>query len=323
MSAHQETTYTAPAPFSTVRELIDAYMADYHGRDGSVGTRLKLWKELIGDVPLAEITDDHVFHSLDRIAREPARVYHGKDADGRPVYRAKGQRSSGTINRYHASLGGAFSWAIRRRRVCRGFESPTRRVPKHAERPGVVRFLCEQERVRLLDACRASPWPRLYVLVLMAITTGARRGELEGLRWQDVDLDRREAQVPTTKNGHPKVLPLVAGVVDELRRFRAEDAAHYKIGLPSRRLFGSRLRPDLPLNFTEHWKDALKKGRITNFRFHDLRHTCASYLAQQGASLLQIADVMGHRQLAMVKRYAHLTTGTKKALIDQMMGDIR
>jgi len=62
---------------------------------------------------------------------------------------------------------------------------------------------------------------------------------------------------------------------------------------------------------------------VSGFRFHDLRHSCASYLAQNGASLLEIADVLGHKQLAMTKRYSHLTTATKKALVGRVLGDIR
>lgn len=205
----------------------------------------------------------------------------------------------------------------------KGFENLCRKVPKQAERPGVVRFLSDDERVRLLEACRASKWPRLYGLVLLALTTGARRGELEGLRWRDVDLDRAEALIATTKNGAPKLLPLLPAVVEELRRFLAEDTAAFRIGTPSRRVFGSRLRPDLPFNFGEVWKVALREARIRNFRFHDLRHSCASYLAQQGASLLEIADVLGHRCLAMTQRYSHLCSDSKKKLVHRVLGDIR
>jgi integrase len=83
-------------------------------------------------------------------------------------------------------------------------------------RDGVVRFLSDEERTGLLNACKASRWPRLYALVVMAITTGARRGELLGLHWRDVDLQRAHACVRTSKNGEPKALPLVPVVIEEL-----------------------------------------------------------------------------------------------------------
>jgi integrase len=106
-------------------------------------------------------------------------------------------------------------------------------------------------------------------------------------------------------------------VLEELKRFACTRAdvrvfpARGAAGLFQARSFGSS------------WRTAIKAAGIRRFRFHDLRHTCASYLAQQGASLLEIADVMGHRQLAMVKRYAHLTTATKARLVNRVLGAIK
>jgi integrase len=183
----------APLLARTLGELIDAYMAAYAGRDSARGYRLATWRARLGERALAELTDDDVFHTLEAIGAEPARVYVGRGVDGAPVHRAKGKRSPGTLNRYHASLAAVFNWGIKHRRVPKGFENPCRQVPRQPERPGIVRFLSEDERTRLLAACRASKWQRLYVLVVMAITTGARRSELLGLRWRDIDLTRADS----------------------------------------------------------------------------------------------------------------------------------
>ena len=75
--------------------------------------------------------------------------------------------------------------------------------------------------------------------------------------------------------------------------------------------------------FEGRWHEAVKAAKLRSFRFHDLRHSCASMLAQDGTTLLEIADVLGHRQLQMTKRYAHLTTGHKTALINRVMGEIK
>jgi integrase len=77
-----------------------------------------------------------------------------------------------------------------------------------------------------------------------------------------------------------------------------------------------------PYAFEARWAQALKEARVRDFRFHDLRHSCASLLAQSGATLLEIGDVLGHRQLAMTKRYSHLTTGHKAALVNRVLGSI-
>jgi integrase len=73
-----------------------------------------------------------------------------------------------------------------------------------------------------------------------------------------------------------------------------------------------------PAGIREAWEYALKRANIADFRFHDLRHTFASYLAMNGASLLEIAEVLGHKTLAMVKRYAHLTEAHTRSVVEQM-----
>ncbi|MGE5825418.1 MAG: tyrosine-type recombinase/integrase [Bacteroidota bacterium] len=295
--------------------MIERYMAAYAGHDRTRVTTLARWAGALGDRPLASITDDDVFRILEEIRSEPARVYAGRDADGRPIQRAKGLRATSTCNRYLAAIQALFTWAIKRRLAPRGWDNPARRVERAPERNAVVRFLAQDELERLLKACRSSSWTRLYLLVLMALTTGARRSELLSLTWGDVDLERAVAHLRDTKNGHPRTLPLVLAVLEELRRFREERAEV--------RLFPARASKLNARVFDPSWQTALRTAGIKSFRFHDLRHTCASYLAQNGASLLEIADVMGHRQLAMVKRYAHLTTDSKAKLVNRILGGIQ
>ena len=149
--------------------------------------------------------------------------------------------------------------------------------------------------------------------MLLAITTGARKGELTKLRWNDIDFDRRTAYVATTKNGQPKVLPLTDSVIRELQLFDSKDSSL---------IFASKVKEDVPYCFTKPWKKALEDVDIKDFRFHDLRHSCASYLAQSGASLLEIADVLGHKQISVTKRYAHLCIEHKANLINRVLGGI-
>jgi integrase len=299
-------------PFSA---LCDAYMSAYEGRDRTRPTTLTFWRQQFGERPFATIDDDMVLEGLDALRGRDARSYAGKDAAGQPIMRSRGKLSPATVNRYHAALMALFTWAIHRRRAPKGWESPAHKIERPSERNQVVRFLTDAERERLLEACRQSSWPRLYALVLMAITTGARRGELLSLSWGRVDLERGIAHLEDTKNDHPRALPLVPVVVEELRRFHSER--------PEVLVFPSRSRLTAPRSFESSWLTALRDAKVKKFRFHDLRHTCASYLAQNGASLLEIADVMGHRQLSMVKRYAHLTTDTKAKLVNRVLGGIK
>jgi integrase len=301
----------------TLGDLAEQYMRAYTGRDRTRTTHLARWRELLGaERPFCTISTDDVFAALERLRAEPALLYQGRDARGAPIFRGKpGRRCPGTVNRYFSALAALFTFAIRRRLAPKGFGHPCRGIERGPEAPGVVRFLTSEECERLLAACRDSQWPRLYLLVLMALTTGARRGELLALSWGDVDLERAIAHVRASKNGQPRALPLVPAVLAELRRFASLR--------PEARVFPARNRLDAPRHFSSAWHRALRAAGIRRFRFHDLRHTCASYLAQHGASLLEIADVMGHRQLQMVRRYAHLTTESKARLVERVLGGLK
>jgi hypothetical protein len=126
-------------------------MQHYSGRDPARLYRLESWKRRVGDRLLAEFSDDDVFHELEAVASEPARVFMGVDADGRRIYRAKKTpKAPATINAYANSLAAVMTWCIKKRRVPKSFENPCRKVERLPSRPGVVRFLSDDERMRLL-----------------------------------------------------------------------------------------------------------------------------------------------------------------------------
>lgn len=299
----------------TLAQLIDLYMADYSGRDDTRAQRLAWWRGQLGAMTLADISDDHVAAALDHLAANPPRYFAGKDADGRPIMRAKRAKlAPATVNRYSAALASVLTWAVRRRIAPKGWVHPCRAVQRRPEQNEKTRFLTREERERLLAACRASKWPRLYLLVLLALTTGARKGELLGLTWGDVDLERATVHVGRSKNGDPKVLPVVPAALEQLQALA---------GAASALVFPSAEKPGQAYAFEPRWQQALKAAHIRGFRFHDLRHSAASHLAQNGATLLEIADLLGHRQLSMTKRYSHLASGHRAALVNRVMGDFR
>ncbi|MDC0239304.1 site-specific integrase [Candidatus Thioglobus sp.] len=276
---------------TSFKNLVDEYLLkEYKGsRPKEQYQKLYYWMEILGDKIIIDITKHDISAGLELLPKD---------------------LSNATINRYKATIGVVFSYA------CRTFdlpENPVRQIPTLPENNERIRFLSEVERTRLFKVCRASKWDKLYLLVLTAITTGARRGELLGLRWNDIDFDRRTAYVATTKNGQPKVLPLTESVIRELEIFDCKDSSL---------IFASRIKYEVAYCFTKPWKRALEDAEIKDFRFHDLRHSCASYLAQSGASLLEIADVLGHKQISVTKRYAHLCIEHKSSLINRVLGGI-
>jgi integrase len=142
-------------------------------------------------------------------------------------------------------------------------------------------------------------------LVVAALSTGARAGELLDLEWRDVDLKAGYAIAHDTKNGEDRRLYLAAKALDEFRTLQKVRSLH------DPRVFGG-------YGYRRSWEKALEAAEIENFRFHDLRHTAASNLAMNGATLAEIAEVLGHKTLAMVQRYAHLSESHVSGVVARM-----
>ncbi len=241
----------------------------------------------------------------------------GLDHKGERIFKTKARakpKTPATLNRYMVTIAAVFTWAIEQRLTPRGWVHPCRGIKRLPEADGRVRFLDENERRRLFEACQASKYPRLFALALMAMLTGARKGELLALRWRQVDLAAGVATLGKTKNGDRRTLVLLPQLVEVLQPLKG-DAERY--------VFGSvRSRFQQPAAVDSAWRDALGRANVRDFRFHDLRHCCASYMAQAGTPLNVIAEVLGHRKLDMARRYSHLTTQTKASAMRHALGGI-
>jgi integrase len=189
--------------------------------------------------------------------------------------------------------------------------SPMARVRKPKEPRGRVRYLDDDERCRLLEACRQSSNRMLHTIVVLALATGCRKMELLGLTWPQVDLGRAMITLLDTKNGKPRSIPLTGLAIEAMR----EHARVRRIDTP---LLFPRADGRRPIDIRHAWYTALEQAGIDDFHFHDLRHSTASYLAMNGATLVEIADILGHRTLSMVKRYAHLSEGHTRGVLERM-----
>jgi len=189
--------------------------------------------------------------------------------------------------------------------------NPARRVRREREAPGRVRFLSETEREKLLEVCKLSSSPNLYPIVVLALSTGMRRGEMLSLTWDKIDLNTGVLILEETKNGDRRRVTIRGRALEVLRK-------HAKV----RRLDTNLVFPSETKNTTfsldNPWYRALKKAGIPNFRFHDLRHSAASYLAMNGATMLQISEVLGHKTLQMVKRYSHFAESEIADVVERM-----
>jgi len=185
------------------------------------------------------------------------------------------------------------------------------KVTRMREPRGRVRFLSDDERNRLLKACQDSPNPYLYAVVVLALSTGMRSGEIMGLTWDDVDLNQGRAILHETKNGERRVVSLGGKALELLK-------VHARIRRLDTALLFPGKNPAKPMDLRAPWLAALKAAEIEDFRFHDLRHSAASYLAMNGASLAEIAEVLGHKTLQMVKRYSHLSEAHTANVVARM-----
>jgi integrase len=303
----------------TVHQVIDRYMAQYAGQDPTRTQRLSAWLTMIGEFTLEQIDSDLVHVCRSELQTTPPLVFVGLDHLGQQIFKRKRgalQKSTATVNRYMQAISAVFTWVIEQRLCPKGWVHPCRGIKRLPDAKERVRFLDADERTRLYAAVKASEYPRLYALTLLALKTGARRGELLALTWRDMDLEKGIATLGKTKNGDRRTLVLLPDVVEALTPFKSSD--------PTRYVFGSvRSKNQSPTSNDSAWRDAVARAKIKNFKFHDLRHCCASYMAQAGIPLNVIAEVLGHRKLDMTKRYAHLTTQTKASAMLSALGDIQ
>lgn len=280
----------------TFNDLADEY--ESHAKDPD---RLNYWRKVFGEDSLDSITPARISKERDRLLSEETKNFagpatHNPELDSQ---RSRAKRTGATVNRYLAALSSCLSYGVKTLEWIE--RNPCERVKKPAESKGRVRFLSDDERDKLLNACR--PHTELYLAVVLSLTTGARQGEIMSLRWGQVDFARQVIALHETKNGETRSVPLVGEAFALLQNKSKIRSLHDDRIFPAR----PRARKAEYLDLDKPWRTALKSAGITNFHWHDLRHTAASYLAMSGVSLVEIAKVLGHRTLSMVARYSHLS----------------
>jgi integrase len=293
---------TAEARKHTFGELVDRYIANVLPRKPKSikkqTAQLLWWKEQIGDRYLCDVTTALIVEVRDRLGTGT-------------TYR-KEKRSPATVNRYIAVLSHAFSVAVNEWQWLT--ESPIKRL-KQKESTGRIRYLSDAERDRLLQACKDSKNKYLYLVVLIALSTGLRFNEIMTLRYESIQWDNNNCllTIKDTKNGHPHTIPLV-GIAKQLL------AEHAKIRrLDTDLVFpatkGFKIRPAV---IRASWEEALAKADIKDFTFHCLRHTAASWLAQANVSGPIIQKILNHRSSNISARYIHFAENHLQSALEKM-----
>jgi len=290
----------------TLAEAIERYKRDVLSRKSasmqeSQGYQLGVWKKEIGNLTLDQLTPQIITECRDKFLRT---VTHS----GRP-------RTPATVNRMLSALSHLITIATNEWEWME--ESPLRKVKKLRESKGRVRSLSEKEREAILTACDNSDCKALGLIVRIALATGMRRSEIANLRWPDIDLSTGRTVIHQTKNGQRRAT-FISGKTLELVK------QHTKVrNLKTDLLFPSPNKTDSPLSFVTAWNTVVTNAGLKDFKFHDLRHEFATRLAEEGASLAQLGEALGHKTLAMVKRYSHLTESSIQEVVERMNNKAR
>lgn len=219
----------------------------------------------------------------------------------------KGLKNS-TVNKKILLLRAMMKFAVDEKMVEKSVLEELRGVKLEKDDSERIRFLTVDECKALIDACP----PYFRPVVVTALTTGMRKREILKLRWDRVDLehDLILLRAGETKNEDSRKIPIVPELKRILESLKRYDGCPYVF--PNTKTMEPFFSGDKP------FAAALKKADITDFRFHDLRHTYASHLVMSGVDLTTVMHLMGHKSLKMTLRYAHLAPSHKEKAISAL-----
>lgn len=300
-SAIREGRYfkTTEARRHALDDAIQRYREQFPESTGK-DTHLDWWSKRIGKYVMADINRPLLSQCRDELRTSKTK--------GR-MQKVDRERSTSTVNRYMASLSAVLTVAWREWEWIA--ENPIRKMKALKEPKGVERFLSQEEIARLIPVIKESQSPFLYLAVTLAVSTGARRSEIMGLTWKQVNVKTGQISLTETKNGESRTIMVGEPALSLLKQRSKIKHLHTALVFPNE-------EGTAPVDLTKAWKTALEVAQIKDFRWHDLRHTAASYLAMSGASAPEIATILGHKTLQMSKRYIHLNQSHLSSVVEKM-----
>lgn len=299
----------------TLAEAIDRYVEEELPKKRSPGAPRKAlawWRESLGTLKLAEVTPAILTEYRSKLHKER---FARANPKAKRTSLKRGEvartfaRSGSTTNRYLRCLGHLFT--VARKEWGWLSHNPMDGVSKLREGKGRVRYLSDDERQRLLR--ETAKTPTLHTIVLLALTTACRAGELMKLTWADVDLKEGRLLFGDTKNAEPRA----AWVHGEALRLLKEHAKVRRIdtALVFAAPGGGRF------DYHEPFVAAAAAAGVADFRFHDLRHSAATYLAMAGASEQQLRAIGGWKS-GVVRKYVHIAAQDAKGALQKLSDKI-
>lgn len=285
--------YQKTVSLTTLSEAIKRYILEVlPTRRGALQEKyiLAYWRtSTLGSRPLASIKPADVAAERDKLLQEV---------------------SSGSVRRYLDSLSGVFAVAIRDWEIAT--TNPVRAIRKPANGRARDRRLMPGELERVISA--ASEAPDLPAIITLAVETAMRRSEILGLEWRNIDLTKRLAYLPLTKNGLSRTVPLPTTAVQVLTALprRIDGKVFQKNGTSLSGAFQRAVRRARKSYEAERLASGAsateleQDNYLRGLRLHDLRHERISALVEGGFNLVEAAAISGHLSMQCLKRYAHV-----------------
>lgn len=275
---------TRPAETTTLKQVLERY------RDSVSVTKRSFVSEVARINAL--LRRDIVHRTLATLSSSDLATY--RDQRLKTVAPATVIRELNTIS--HAIDTARRDWAIHLA------DNPVKLVRRPKAPKGRTRRLGTDEEALLLKAADAGRNRYMRPLIILAVETGMRRGELLGLTWENVDLDAGVAHLPLTKNGDSRDVPLSKRARETLAALGA--AVKGRV-IP---LTGNAVRLS--------WERLVSRAGLADLHFHDLRHEAVSRLFEKGLGLMEVASISGHKELRMLQRYTHLRAADLVSKLD-------
>lgn len=293
-------------PITTINDLIDDFEVNIATKRYSKPEQYKVmynwWRKKIGHLNICDLNSNTLTQCKNILVSEaPDKNYKGHKT-----------KSNSTVRKYMFALSAILRYAVRDLQLID--INPMNNVEKPKKSKGIVRFLSENERKTLLTACKENS-DTLYLFVILAAFSGGRYSEIMNLTVENIDFDNEMVYYVDTKNGEDRGVPIYHRLVEKIKEYLQENK------IESGYVFINK-KNNKRYFIKGKLEKIIKQTSIENFRIHDLRHTYASYLAQNGAELLEIAQLMGHKNLQQVQIYAHLTTKHTAKVVRKMSANM-
>jgi integrase len=266
---------TRVAESMTVRELLERYLVEITPHKRSAETETYRIKALM--------KRDIAYRTLAMLSSADVAAY--RDERLKVVSTASVIRELNTLA--HAIDVARKEWGVHL------VQNPVRMIRRPSPPRGRDRRLNGDEEQRLLEAADAGRSRYMRPLIILAIETAMRQGELLSLTWNDIDLDKRIAHLDMTKNGESRDVPLSSRALDALAAFKQMQV-------------DERVVPTTKSAVVQAWGHLRERAGVPDLRFHDLRHEGVSRLLERGLNVIETATISGHKELRMLQRYSHL-----------------